>query len=300
MTPQTQLSLFQAHRPELVALAYRMLGDFGRAEDIVQEAWLRWASHHDEPDSPKAFLITIVTRLCLNELTSARARREQSRSDRLPEPVALSDHGLSNLEQLEQVSMGFLVLLQRLRPAERAVLLLHDVFDFEHREVAEVIGNNAAACRKLLERARGQLSTQRSPRQTPTAEHRRLLSAFVHAARGGDVRALIALLAGDAQLVSDGGTAGRSDFGLQNLRRPLAGAARVAAFVSVATSRSAGYLRLEERELNGQPGVVFWRGQEVFAALLLAIDGGKISHVFFHADLERLQHVAARPAGPVQ
>src|SRR4051812_5243697 len=131
-----------------------MLGDLARAEDMVQEAWLRWRQHRDEAASPKAYLITVVTRLCLNELGSARARREEARSDRLPEPIDLDEGGLGQVQKLEQLSMAFLVLLQRLTPAERAVLLLHEVFDFDHAEIAELVGNSAAACRKLLERAR--------------------------------------------------------------------------------------------------------------------------------------------------
>jgi len=133
------VSDFEAHRPSLLALAYRMLGDFGRAEDGVQEAWLRFQRNVEpvELDSPRAYLIKVVTRLCLNELTSARARREESRADRLPEPIHLDEFGLSRVEILEQVSMAFLVLLQRLTPPERAALLLHDVFDFDHEELLQ-------------------------------------------------------------------------------------------------------------------------------------------------------------------
>src|SRR5215470_3108272 len=113
--------VFQANRPGLLALGYRMLGDLARAEDVVQEAWLRWQKRDPriEVDSPKAFLLTTVTRLCLDELGSARARREESRSDRLPEPVALADNGLERAVVLDEISMAFLVLLQRLTPAER-------------------------------------------------------------------------------------------------------------------------------------------------------------------------------------
>ena len=141
------LAVFESHRPALVALAYRMLGDVGRAQDMVQEAWLRWHGRNLEVESPKAFLVTVVTRLCLNELDSARARREESRSDRLPEPVNLEESGMSRLEDLEQLSMAILVVLERLSPAERAVLLLHDVFDFRHEEIAELVSRSTAACR---------------------------------------------------------------------------------------------------------------------------------------------------------
>src|SRR5262245_1186752 len=129
------LAVFESHQALLVAHAYRMLGDLGRAEDMAQEAWLRWNGRQVEADSPRAYLVTLVTRLCLNELDSAKARREESRSDRLPEPVDLDEGGIRHVEMLDQISMAFLVVLQRLTPAERAVLLLRDVFDFEYGEI---------------------------------------------------------------------------------------------------------------------------------------------------------------------
>src|SRR5262249_7732280 len=145
---------FETHRSTLLALAYRMLGDIARAEDVVQEAWVRWQKRQADVDAPKAFLVTTVTRLCLDELGSAHARREESRSDRLPEPIDLDDAGFGRLELLDQVSMAFLVVLQRLTPAGRAVFLLHDVFDMTHAEIGARLGKTEAACRQLLKRAR--------------------------------------------------------------------------------------------------------------------------------------------------
>ena len=288
-----RLAEFESCRRDLAALAYRMLGDMGRAEDMVQEAWLRWEGHEVEADSPRAYLTTVVTRLCLNELESARARREESRADRLPEPVDLEEGGIARLERIEEVSMAFLVVLQRLTPAERAVLLLHDVFDFAHDEIAGLVGNNAAACRKLLERARQHLAAERRLLVPRPEEHRRLLQAFVGAATAGDTRALVELLADDAIMVSDGGPEGRVVGRQRNLPRPLQGAARIAAFVATATASQDG-LHIEEHPLNGQPAVVFWVGERLFAALLLAVADGKIQRVFFHADLDRLRYVGRR------
>jgi RNA polymerase sigma-70 factor (ECF subfamily) len=292
-----RLAAFESYRKDLIALAYRMLGDLGRAEDMVQEAWLRWESHDVEPDSPKAYLVTIVTRLCLNELDSARARREESRADRLPEPVDLDEGGMSRLEKLEQVSMAFLVVLQRLTPAERAVLLLHDVFDFDHNEIANLVGNNAPACRKLLERARQHVAVERRTLEPRPDDHRRLLQAFLSAATAGDTRALVDLLADDATMITDGGIEGRVVERQRNLAQPLHGAARIAAFVSAVTARVSD-LEIEEHELNGQPAIVFWRDEQPFAALLLAVADGKIQRVFFHADLDRLRHLGRRSGAP--
>ena len=283
------LAVFESHRPALVALAYRMLGDVGRAQDMVQEAWLRWHGRDVEVESPKAFLVTVVTRLCLNELDSARARREESRSDRLPEPVNLEEGGMSRLEDLEQLSMAILVVLERLSPAERAVLLLHDVFDFRHEEIAELVSRSTAACRKLLERARQRVNAGRRLVTASREEHQRLLDAFLRATSDGDVAALTDLLAADAVLITDGGPEGRAFRGIRNLRRPLEGAAHVAAFVA-ATSRRAE-LEVEQRELNGQPALVFYQDGNPFAAVTLAVAEGKIHRVFFHADTTRLRNL---------
>lgn len=293
-----RIAAFESCRRDLIALAYRMLGDMARAEDMVQEAWLRWEGHAVDADSPKAYLVTIVTRLCLNELDSARARREESRADRLPEPVDLDEGGISPLEKVEQISMAFLVVLQRLTPAERAVLLLHDVFDFDHKEIAELVGNNAPACRKLLERARQHVAAERRTLAARADDHRRLLQAFLAASSAGDTRALVALLADDATMITDGGAEGRVSRGQRNLPQPLHGAARIAAFVVAATARTIGELQIEEHELNGQPAIVFWSGERPFAALLLAVADGKIQRVFFHADLDRLRYLGRRSATP--
>lgn len=293
---ETRLQAFQAQRPALVALAYRMLGDMARAEDMAQEAWVRWQHVTDEVDSPRAYLLTTVTRLCLNELDSARSRREESRGDRLPEPVELGALPVSEpaLELWDEVSMAFLVVLQRLTPAERAVFLLHDAFDFDHREIASLVGRSEPACRKLLERARHGLRDGRRMLEASPDEHRRLLHAFVGAATAGDTAGLVALLAEDAVLMSDGGPEGREIAGVRNLAKPLHGAVRIAQFVSATTKRGAPLFEPEEHELNGRPAVVFYREGAAAAALLLGIADGKIVRVFFYADLTRLGHLGVR------
>jgi RNA polymerase sigma-70 factor (ECF subfamily) len=286
------LAVFESHRGLLVAHADRMLGDLARAEDMVQEAWLRWDGRQVEADSPRAYLVTLVTRLCLNELDSAKTRREESRSDRLPEPVDLDEGGISRVEMLDQVSMAFLVLLQRLTPAERAVLLLRDVFDFEYDEIAALVGKSPTACRKLMERARQNVAAEKRSFSTPPEVHRRLLAAFTQAAYAGDLDALVAMLADDAVLITDGGPEGRRVGGIRNLRTPLHGAARIAAFVA-ATARNSD-LGTEIHELNGQPALVFYDQDTPFAALLLGVAEGRIHRVFFHADTARLRYLGPR------
>jgi RNA polymerase sigma-70 factor (ECF subfamily) len=288
----SDLAVFEAQRAELLALGYRMLGDVARAEDMVQEAWLRWQARREEADSPRAYLVTLMTRLCLNELDSARVRREESRGDRLPEPVALDEGALGRVEALEQVSMAFLVVLQRLTPAERAVLLLHDVFDFGHAEIARLIDKSEAACRKLLERARDNVGAEKRLFGAPREMHEHLLGAFVQAASAGDIGAMVSLLADDAVLITDGGAAGRRGRGLRNLQKPLRGADQIAAFVVAATRGSAA--EVEVHELNGQPALVLYDAGVPSAALLLGVAQGRIHRVFFHADMARLRHLGPR------
>ena len=288
----TDLAVFESHRALLVAHAYRMLGDLGRAEDMVQEAWLRWDGRREEAASPRAYLATLVTRLCINELDSARSRREESRSDRLPEPVDLAEGGIGRVEMLDQISMAFLVVLQRLTPAERAVLLLRDVFDFDYGEIAALVDKSESACRKLLERARENVTTEKRLFSASRETHERLLVAFTKAAAAGDLDSLVAMLTEDAVMITDGGPEGRRAGGVRNLQAPLHGARKIAAFVS-ATARSTD-LEVEMHELNGQPALVFYDEGSPFAALLLAVSDDRIHRVFFHADLGRLNHLGPR------
>jgi RNA polymerase sigma-70 factor (ECF subfamily) len=284
-------STFEAHRPALVALAYRMLGDLGRAEDVVQDSWLRWQGRDVAVDAPKAFLLKIVTRLCLNELGSARARREEARGDRLPEPVALDDAGLGNVEMLDQISMAFLVVLQRLTPAERAVLLLHDVFDLSHSEIASLLKKTDPACRQLLSRARENVAAERRVLQTSREEHRRLLAAFVRASASGEVEAMMSLLAEDAVLVVDTGPEGRRVGRIRNVRRPIVGSKHVAAFLGAVSRQGRAQSPLVERELNGQPAMVYLKDGRPDSALLISVADGRIRHIFVQADPERLTHI---------
>ena len=287
------LAVFESHRALLVAHAYRMLGDLGRAEDMVQDAWLRWDGRQEvEVDSPRAYLVTLVTRLCLNELDSAKVRHEESRSDRLPEPVDLDEGGIGRVELLDQVSMAFLVVLQRLTPAERAVLLLRDVFAFDYAEIAALVGKTEAACRKLLERARQNVATEKRMFSTSPEVHRRLLQAFTQAAAEGDIDALIAMLAEDAVMITDGGPGGTRRGGVRNLPKPLHGSARIAAFVAATAGRS--QLESEIHELNGQPALVFYDEDVPFAALLLGVADARVHRVFFHADSARLRYLGRR------
>jgi RNA polymerase sigma-70 factor, ECF subfamily len=185
------------------------------------------------------------------------------------------------------------VMLQRLTPAERAVLLLRDVFDFDYKEIAALVDKTEPACRKLLERARQHVAAEKHLFAASPEVHRRLLTAFVTAARAGDVDGLVSLLAEDAVMITDGGPEGRRVGDRRNLPKPIDGAARIAAFVA-ASSRRGGHYPIEIRDLNGLPAVVFYDHDDrstPFGAILLAVAGDRIHRVYFHGDLARLGHL---------
>ena len=288
----SDLHAFQSVRPALLALAYRMIGDLQRAEDVVQEAWLRWEGRDVEVEAPKSYLLKVVTRLCLNELDSAHARREEARGDRLPEPVDLAETAFGRIEALDRISMAFLVLLQRLTPAERAVLLLHDVFDFDHPEIAALVRKSAPACRQLLKRAREHVATGRRALSVSDDVHRRLLRAFLQVAASGKVDEVSRLLTEDAVLIADAGPGGGRFGNVRNLPGPVAGAAKVAAFIAAVTPQGSVGLITRECTLNAQPALLILRDGRPYAAILLSIVDEKICGVFIHADPERLRHVS--------
>jgi RNA polymerase sigma-70 factor (ECF subfamily) len=283
---------FEEHRPALLALAYRMLGDMARAEDAVQEAWVRWQGRHVEAEAPRAFLLTTVARLCLDELRSARARHEESRSDRLPEPIDLDDSGIGRVEMLDQISMAFLVLLQRLTPAERAVLVLHDVFDMSHGEIAHLLGKTEAGCRQMLSRARENVASERRAFQTSRDEHRRLLAAFVDAVTGGTQDQLVDLLAEDAVLIADGGSQGAKYGRLRNAKHPVVGRAKVIGVLKAfANEDRMPALVIRQHTLNGEPAIVALDEGRAIAAISIPVADGQIRNVYVQLDPERLRHL---------
>ncbi|PTL83397.1 RNA polymerase sigma-70 factor [Vitiosangium sp. GDMCC 1.1324] len=261
------LESFEAHRPSMIAIAYRMLGSVAEAEDIVQEAWLRWeAAGREDVRSDRAFLSTVVTRLCLDRLKSAQVTREQYVGPWLPEPVRTDTQVDS-----ESISLAFLVLLESLSPVERAVYLLHEVFGYSHSEVAEMVGKEEAACRQILHRARDHIRTRR-PRFAPSKEsHERLVTGFMSACLSGDLEGLKNLLAHDVTSWADGGGKVRGAS-----RNPVHGADAVARlFLGIMKKAPAGIVP-EFAEVNGWPGLVLrWNGA-VFDVISFETDGAHI------------------------
>ena len=288
---------FEQHRPALFALAYRMLGDIARSEDVVQDTWIRWHNRLAQVDSPKAYLLRIATRLCLTELGSARARREESRADRLPEPLISSGSHQDRIEALDRISMAFLILLQRLRPAERAVFLLHEVFDLQHREIADMLGRSEAGCRQLLKRARQHVASEREGLKVSAQEHRELLRGFIQAASTGDLGAVARLLADDAVLIADAGPEGGTYGRVRNLPGPVRGRTRIAAFVAAVAAQGATGSSLHECEVNGEPALLLSRDGRVYAVLTVATAHQEIRGIFIHADPTRLREVLSQHLG---
>lgn len=279
-------------RDHLFDLAYRMLGSAADAEETVQEARLRFhsmsAAEQAAIETPDAYLSTVTTRLCLDRLKSARAKRETYVGPWLPEPLVTTEETAeSSVMRAESISLAFMVLLERLSPLERAAYLLHEVFDYPHSEVARALGKTPEACRKLLERAKKQVAEEK-PRFAPTREaHQRLLAQFALAIEAGDAAALATLLHDDVRSVSDGGgkaTAARKELvGVSDVVRLYAGLARL----------KPADTRIHVVDLNGWPALVVEAYGRVFSAVQIETDGEKIVAVRATLNPEKLTHVAA-------
>ncbi len=265
--------IFDAIRPLLFAIAYRMLGSVMDAEDIVQEAYLHWQRRGDiVVASPRAFLSTIVTRQSINHLHTARARRETYPGPWLPEPmISEGEPDTADTTVLhESLSMAFLVLLESLTPVERAIFLLHDVFAYDFHEIAGIVGKGEANCRQIARRARQQIQARR-PRFDPDPVHReQLMGEFVAAVTDGDLSGLLATLANDVTLWTDGG--GKRTAAL----RPVVGAEQVARFILGIMRKIASTSR--RTTVNGQPGLTIMteRGASV---LTLDIADGQVQAI---------------------
>lgn len=271
MDAEADAHAFEAHRAALASIAYRMLGSASDAEDVVQEAWLRWqVTPHEEVRSARAYLSKVVTRLCLDRLKSAQARRETYVGPWLPEPVRTATED-EPLARAESISLAFLVLLESLAPLERAVYLLHEIFDYSHAEVAEIVGKGEVACRQILHRAR-QAVMARRPRFAPSKEaHHRMLGAFATACASGNPAALEGLLAEEITSWGDGGGKAAA------ARRPLHGRHDVArAWVGFHRTAPPGTTVAVE-EINGWPAMVVRVDGRLAAVISLETDG---EHVF--------------------
>jgi len=282
---------FEAARPKLMAIAYRLLGSAVEAEDVIGDVAERWsATDRDAVRTPEAWLVTATTRRALDVLRSARLQRESYPGVWLPEPIATGDGPDERIERGETLTMGFLLLLERLTPLERAVFVLHDVLDHPYREIAEAVGRGEAACRQAVHRARRHVAVP--ARQTPAdkAHAARVAEHFLAAGLGGDVDAFVAALAPDVVLTSDGG-------GLVHAAvRPVVGAERVSRFLGNLAARFADDMYVAALELNASPGFVVQAGG-AWSAFILEVRGDHVVAIRAVASPPKLERLLATLPG---
>ena len=282
---------FLTHRPRAFAVAYRMLGSVAEAEDIVQEAWLRWqGADHAHIASPEAFIVTTTSRLAIDHLRKASTRRETYVGPWLPEPLVTegTQSPITPEEQMEladDISMALLHLLERLSPDERAAFLLFEAFDYSHAEIAQLIGKSEAACRQMLSRARKRIQAEHPRFNTGAREHARLTELFQQAMMDGDPEAILACMKEDAVFYSDGGgkvaAALNPIYGREKITRFWLGVMRK--FEQRTTSRAA--------LINGLPGVLLTDGETLHSAVSLRIEDGRIAALYVQRNPEKLADI---------
>jgi RNA polymerase sigma factor (sigma-70 family) len=295
------LDAVMSERRQLINLAYRLLGSLADAEDVVQETYARWyamSRPQQEPiESPGAWLTTVASRICLNLLGSARARRERYVGEWIPEPLpdrltGRPDGTVDPADRVtldESVNMAFLVVLELMTPAERVAFILHDVFRYPFAEVAEIVGRTPAACRQLASSARRRLRAAQAP-ATPTAQHAEIVRDFKRAWEAKDINALIGLLDPDATATADGG-------GLAlTFLRPIEGGEQIArAWVELA-NRATSTMTVDERTVNGQPGLVAQEDGVTVTVFAFDVAGDRIKHIWVVRNPEKLRPWTTRSA----
>lgn len=277
---------FEAVRPRLLGLAYRMLGSWSEAEDVVQDVWLRWQDYdRSTVRNAAAFLTTTTTRLAINVAQSARARRETYVGPWLPEPVDTSADPALGAERGEALEFAVLLLLERLPPVERAAYVLREAFAYPYEQIASILQVSQANARQLFSRARRHLEDGQR-RSVSRSEQRRLLSAFLDAAQAGDLAALEELLASDVVSYSDGGGVVRAS------RFPVVGRTRVAAYVRAFADRFWAGVAIIWIEANGQDAVMLARAGEVFAVVTLTASDDGVDRLLWMMNPAKLVAVA--------
>src|SRR6476661_5797822 len=295
--PDPGLDAIMGERRQLINLTYRLLGSLAEAEDAVQETCARWYAlsrqQQDAIETPGAWLTTVASRICLNLLGSARARRETYVGEWIPEPLPERTGQLSGQPGAaadpadrvtldESVSMAFLVVLESMTPAERVTFILHDVFAYPFTDVAQIVGRTPAACRQLATSARRRIRAAQAP-ATPTARQARIVRDFKQAWEAKDINALIGLLDPDATATGDGG-------GLVSAApRPIEGGEQIARYMGDLASRAPGNLTFLERTVNGQPGLVAQQDGVTVAVYAFDIVGDRIKHIWAILNPDKLR-----------
>ncbi|CAB3708307.1 RNA polymerase sigma-70 factor [Paraburkholderia rhynchosiae] len=283
---------FNGLRPRLQKIAYRMLGSVAEAEDIVQDVWLRWhAAARESIENAEAWLVAVTTRVSIDRLRAAKTQREHYAGIWLPEPQITGSAPTPTpeeaAERTDDVSVAFLMLLERLTPEARAAFLLREVFDADYGEVAEIIGKTEAACRQLVSRAKAQLRDERPRYAVPRETHHRLLRMFAHAVERGDFPAINALLAEDAMLIGDGG--GK----VQSFPKPMVGGRRIAQLFYASSRRYGSEVSVRLVELNDQWALLRFIEGKLESAQSVETDNERIVRILVQRNPDKLARIAA-------
>ncbi|MGX9347812.1 RNA polymerase sigma-70 factor [Microbacterium sp. KNMS] len=282
---------FVRHRNLLFTVAYEMLGSAADAEDVLQEAWLRWSGvDQDEVRDERAYLVRIVTRLSLDQIRTLSRRKETYVGEWLPEPLRTTPDVAEDVELAESVSMALMVVLETLAPTERAVFVLREAFGFDYAEIAESLDKSPAAIRQIAHRARAHVEARR-PRQTVSMREARVAVAAMQRAIGaGDFQALLDVLAPDVVMIADGG--GRK----QAAVRPIVGADRVVRLLTGGMAKHGGVLTSAPADLNGTPALLLSVDGEVDGALALRVEDGLVTGLYYVRNPEKLSRIATETA----
>ena len=286
------LAEIMSERRQLINVAYRLLGSLAEAEDAVQETYARWYAltprQRDDIESPGAWLTTVTSRICLDQLNSARARRERYVGQWIPEPlpepaewVGVPADPADRVTLDESVSMAFLVVLESMTPAERVAFVLHDVFGYPFGEIAGIVGRTPAACRQLASSGRRRVRAARSA-AAPTDRQLAVVREFKNAWQTNDIAALVALLDPDVTFAADGG--GLAPAALE----PIEGAEQIARYLADLAIRAAG-MTILERTVNGQPGLIAHDGRTIVTVFAFDVTGGHISHIWAVRNPDKLR-----------
>ncbi len=284
------MEVFEEERDRLFGLAYRMMGSVSDADDIVQEAWIAWEStERSKVANPAGFLTTVVTRRSIDRLRSAQHRREEYPGPWLPEPMIEELDPADSVVQAESLTLAFLGVLERLGPTERAVFLLHDVFDFPFAEVAESTGQTEQACRKMASRARTRVHESKPRYELPSASTEELMGDLVGAVQAGDIETLLQLLDTSIEIHTDGGRK------VHAAPRPVVGPRRAARFlVGIAAHQRGSSVQL--RAVNGEPGVIVFENNEIVTVMSFTFSAGRLTAMRAIRNPDKLAFVARQLA----
>lgn len=277
ISDEKKVEIFKRYRARLFGIAYRMLGTHAESEDILQEAYIKWhQTNAEEIETPEAWLVTIVTRLSIDRLRKASHERETYIGPWLPEPLVISDAPSpeEEAELASNLSLAFMVLLERLSPLERAVFLLHDIFDCAYADVARIVGKTETASRQLIHRARERVRTDKPRFQTDEKERAILIKKFSAAAYAGDEKTLLALFADEVSMMSDGG--GK----VTAARKIIHGKNKLAHALAMFGTKSGAVFKNAFYTINGELGILTFYEGKIFSATTFDVEDGKISAIY--------------------